>query len=69
MFSTPFCQHQFSEEQLANLEWVVCPCGYHYRSVNLRDYAVKFAKYNEARTSVEALIAEITADNASRQTG
>ena len=69
MFSTPFCQHQFSEEQLANLEWVVCPCGYHYRSANLRDYAVKFAKYNEARTSVEALIAEITADNASRQTG
>ncbi|MEN9731988.1 MAG: hypothetical protein RL488_1298 [Actinomycetota bacterium] len=68
MYSTPFCQHQFTEEQLASLEWVVCPCGYHYRSKNLIKYATKFAAYNQARTEVEALVAEITADHASRQT-
>ena len=62
MYSTPFCQHQFTEEQLASLEWVVCPCGYHYRSKNLLKYATKFAAYNQARTEVEALVAEITAD-------
>ncbi|MCX8530091.1 MAG: hypothetical protein ORN27_08515 [Rhodoluna sp.] len=66
MFSTPYCQHQFSEEQLASLEWVVCPCGYHFRSANLRAYATKFAAYNKARQSVEALVAEIGADHASR---
>ncbi len=68
MFSTPYCQHQFSEEQLASLEWVVCPCGYHFKSANLRAYQTKFAAYNKARASVEALIAEMGADNASRQT-
>ncbi len=67
MFSTPFCEHQFSEEQLATLEWVVCPCGYHFKSANLRAYATRFAAYNEARVAVESLIAEITQDNASRQ--
>ena len=67
MFSTPFCQHQFSEEQLAALEWVVCPCGYHFKSANLRAYALKFDAYNKARVSVEKLIEEITQDHASRQ--
>ena len=67
MFSTPYCQHEFSEEQLASLEWVTCPCGYHFKSANLRAYKTKFGAYNKARQSVEALIAEIGADNASRQ--
>ena len=68
MFSTPFCKHEFTKEQLDTLEWVVCPCGYHYRSKNLIQYASKFAAYNQARNEVEALVAEITADHVSRQT-
>jgi hypothetical protein len=67
MFSTPFCQHQFTKDQLDALEWVVCPCGYHYRSKNLIRYAEKFAAYNQARTEIEALVAEITTDHSSRQ--
>ena len=66
MFVTPFCQHEFSEEQLESLEWVVCPCGYHFRSTNLREFAKTQENYNEARLSLEALVAVITAENASQ---
>ena len=56
MFATPFCSHTFTEEQLASLEWVVCPCGYHYRSDLLRDYSIKNQNFLTAKNEVEQLV-------------
>ena len=38
MFGTPFCVHEFNEEQLNALEKVACPCGNRYLSEDLREY-------------------------------
>ena len=56
MFSTPFCQHQFTEEQLTQLEWVVCPCGNHYKSSRLREFA-------KAKSTLDELVQTIAAEN------
>ena len=59
MFSTPFCAHSFTEGQLSSLEWVVCPCGYHYRSDLLREYAARSLKFVKAKEAVESLVQDI----------
>ena len=38
MYGTPFCAHEFNEEQLSSLEKVVCPCGNRYQSKDLREF-------------------------------
>lgn len=38
MFGTPFCTHEFNEQQLSSLEKVVCPCGNRYQSKDLREF-------------------------------
>ena len=38
MFGTPFCGHEFTQDQLAQFEQVLCPCGNKYQSKELLEF-------------------------------
>lgn len=67
MYATPFCTHEFSEDQLNSLEWVVCPCGYHFESAKLKAYKKTTTDFEKARTKLAELVDYMRDASRSRQ--
>ena len=56
MFGTPFCGHEFTNEQLAELDKVVCPCGNHYLSKDLIEFNRLRAVLAETNQNLNTLV-------------
>jgi hypothetical protein len=66
MFGTPFCTHEFSEEQLSTLEKVACPCGNRYLSKDLREFnrlRNLIAEQNQNLSSLVSSMANFSTSN------
>jgi hypothetical protein len=67
MYATPFCTHEFTSEQLASLEWVVCPCGYHYNSAALRAYNATAQQIANLKDDLSEMVSEMRLASRERQ--
>ena len=56
MYGTPFCAHEFTEEQLGSLKQVVCPCGNKYLSKELIEFNRLRKLLTETNESLGSLV-------------
>lgn len=56
MFGTPFCGHEFTQDQLAQFEQVICPCGNKYQSKELLEFKRLSQLAAETNQKLSALV-------------
>ena len=69
MYGTPFCTHEFNEEQLSSLEKVACPCGNRYLSKDLREFNRLRNLIAEQNQNLNALVSSMSAFSSTNQVG